>query len=786
MVCSRCKKNTAVIFINTTDAQGNQSQTGYCYNCAKELGLNPLQSMDSSKLSDEEIKNLSNQLNKAFKDVIEKMSNQEITPEVLEEMQEQLNNYDDDNSDETSNKSFGMGFALPFNSLESFFQNNNSNESEEESSSSDKTQKTKINNKQNKKRKALNTYGTNLTEKARNHQIDKVIGREKEIERMIQILNRRTKNNPCLIGEPGVGKTALAQGLALRIANGDIPAKLMNKEVYLLDMTATIAGTQFRGQFEARMKQIIDECKSEKNIILVIDEIHNIVGAGDAEHSMNAANILKPSLADGTIQLIGTTTLNEYRKYIEKDSALERRFQPIIVEEPTASDTIDILKGIKSYYETYHKVTIPDHVITNLVKMAERYIHDRFFPDKAIDILDEACSKINLNNKDLYNLELLKNKFNEVLAEKEEAAEADSTEDYKKAAELKMKECQLKDEITKLEAKLKPQILTDEDIAKVIESWTKIPVQKITEEETEKLLTLESNLHKHVIGQDEAVEAVSRAIRRNRAGLKSVKRPPSFIFVGPTGVGKTELAKSLALEIFGKSDAIIRIDMSEYMESNSTTKLIGSPPGYVGYDDAGQLTEKVKRHPYSIILFDEIEKAHHDVFNLLLQVLDDGRLTDSKGNTISFENTIIIMTSNVGSTSNVNSIGFGSSTELKKNKILESMKEVFRPEFLNRIDEIICFNALTENELNQIITLMINDTQKILNDRNIKITISESGKKYLIEKGTDIKYGARPLRRAVQRYLEDELSDMILKKELLDGQTVDIDFKNDKLTFKVK
>lgn len=786
MVCSRCKKNTAVIFINTTDAQGNQSQTGYCYNCAKELGLNPLQSMDSSKLSDEEIKNLSNQLNKAFKDVIEKMSNQEITPEVLEEMQEQLNNSDDDNSDETSNKSFGMGFALPFNSLESFFQNNNSNESEEESSSSDKTQKTKINNKQNKKRKALNTYGTNLTEKARNHQIDKVIGREKEIERMIQILNRRTKNNPCLIGEPGVGKTALAQGLALRIANGDIPAKLMNKEVYLLDMTATIAGTQFRGQFEARMKQIIDECKSEKNIILVIDEIHNIVGAGDAEHSMNAANILKPSLADGTIQLIGTTTLNEYRKYIEKDSALERRFQPIIVEEPTASDTIDILKGIKSYYETYHKVTIPDHVITNLVKMAERYIHDRFFPDKAIDILDEACSKINLNNKDLYNLELLKNKFNEVLAEKEEAAEADSTEDYKKAAELKMKECQLKDEITKLEAKLKPQILTDEDIAKVIESWTKIPVQKITEEETEKLLTLESNLHKHVIGQDEAVEAVSRAIRRNRAGLKSVKRPPSFIFVGPTGVGKTELAKSLALEIFGKSDAIIRIDMSEYMESNSTTKLIGSPPGYVGYDDAGQLTEKVKRHPYSIILFDEIEKAHHDVFNLLLQVLDDGRLTDSKGNTISFENTIIIMTSNVGSTSNVNSIGFGSSTELKKNKILESMKEVFRPEFLNRIDEIICFNALTENELNQIITLMINDTQKILNDRNIKITISESGKKYLIEKGTDIKYGARPLRRAVQRYLEDELSDMILKKELLDGQTVDIDCKNDKLTFKVK
>ena len=784
MICSRCKKNTAVIFINTTDANGNKTQTGYCYKCAKELGLNPLQSMDSSKLSDEEIKNLSNQLNNAFKDVIEKMSNQEITPEVLEEMQEQLNNSDNNNSDESSPKTFGMGFALPFNTLESFFQNNNSDESEEEQSSSDKTQKTKTTNKQNKKRKALNTYGTNLTEKARNHQIDKVIGREKEIERMIQILNRRTKNNPCLIGEPGVGKTALAQGLALRIASGDIPAKLMNKEVYLLDMTAVIAGTQFRGQFEARMKQIIDECKSEKNIILVIDEIHNIVGAGDAEHSMNAANILKPSLADGTIQLIGTTTLNEYRKYIEKDSALERRFQPIIVEEPTASDTIDILKGIKSYYETYHKVTIPDHVITNLVKMSERYIHDRFFPDKAIDILDEACSKINLNNKDLYNLELLKNKFNEVLAEKEEAAEADSTEDYKKAAELKMKECQLKDEITKLESKLKPQILTDEDIAKVIESWTKIPVQKITEQETEKLLNLESNLHKHVIGQDEAVEAVSRAIRRNRAGLKSVKRPPSFIFVGPTGVGKTELAKSLALEIFGKSDAIIRIDMSEYMESNSTTKLIGSPPGYVGYDDAGQLTEKVKRHPYSIILFDEIEKAHHDVFNLLLQVLDDGRLTDSKGNTISFENTIIIMTSNVGSTSNVNSIGFGSSSELKKNKILESMKEVFRPEFLNRIDEIITFKALDLPAIKEIVKLSLKDLENKLKPKHITLEFSDKMVDYLANNAYDPHYGARPLRRYIQKEIETSLAKKILANEVHEKSNVLIDLDNDHIVFK--
>lgn len=788
MLCSKCNKNKAVIFVNSTDPDGNKKEIGYCYNCAKELGINPMQSINNIKLSDEEMNNLTNKLNSTFKDIIEKMSNQEINTEILEEMQEKYNSLND-NNDSNENKNFGMGFAFPIGSIfQNKDENNEDNENIENETSelNDSKQKTKINNKQNKKRKALNTYGTNLTAKAKNNQIDKIIGRDKEIERMIQILNRRTKNNPCLIGEPGVGKTALAQGLALRITNGDIPAKLINKEIYLLDMTAVIAGTQFRGQFEARMKQIIDECKSEGNIILVIDEIHNIVGAGDADHSMNAANILKPSLADGTIQLIGTTTLNEYRKYIEKDTALERRFQPVLVEEPSAEDTINIIKGIKTYYENYHKVTIPDHVITNLVKMAERYIHNRFFPDKAIDILDEACSRKNLNNKELYQLEVLKNKYQQIMSEKEEAAEADSTEDYKKAAELKMQECQIKDEIQKIEKNLKPQILSDQDIAKVIENWTKIPVQKITEEETQKLLNLEKNLHKHIIGQNEAVEAVSRAIRRNRAGLKSVKRPPSFIFVGPTGVGKTELAKSLALEIFGNKDSIIRIDMSEYMESNSTTKLIGSPPGYIGYDDAGQLTEKVKRHPYSIILFDEIEKAHHDVFNLLLQVLDDGRLTDSKGNTISFENTIIIMTSNVGSTSNINSIGFGSTSEIKKNKILETMKETFRPEFLNRIDEIICFDSLTESELNQIITLMINDTQKILNDRNITMNVSEQAKKYILEKGTNIKYGARPLRRAVQRYIEDELSEMILKQELIDGQTVKIDLKNDNLTFNVK
>ena len=605
---------------------------------------------------------------------------------------------------------------------------------------------------------------------------------------MIQILNRRSKNNPCLIGEPGVGKTAIAQGLALKIASGSVPAKLLNKEVYLLDMTAVIAGTQFRGQFEARMKAIIDECRNDGNIILVIDEIHNIIGAGDAEHSMNAANILKPSLANGELQMIGTTTLKEYRKYIEKDTALERRFQPIIVEEPSVEDAISILQGIKQYYEDYHHVKISNDIIRQIVNMSEKYIHDRFLPDKAIDILDEACSKINLNDKDLYDLEVLNNQLKEVQAKKEEAAQADSTEDYQKAAELKTQECSLLEQIDNLKKRMQPKDLTTQDIANVIESWTKIPVNKITEEETKKLLNLEDNLHKRIIGQNEAVEAVSRAIRRNRVGLKSTKRPPSFIFVGPTGVGKTELAKVLAYEMFGSEKSIIRFDMSEYMESNSTAKLIGAPPGYVGYDDAGQLTERVKRNPYSIILLDEIEKAHNDVFNILLQVLDDGRLTDAQGNTVSFENTIIIMTSNAGSNLNTNSIGFGGTSEASKNRMLGALKDLFRPEFLNRIDEIVAFDSLTNEQLLQIVDLMVSDTQKVLNDRNIGLILTDEAKKYVLTKGTDLKYGARPLRRAIQRYVEDELSDMILKSELTNGKKVLVEYdkEQDKLVFNIQ
>ena len=778
MICSDCKKNTAVFFVDEKDEKtGKIEKKGYCYTCAKKHGYDPIKNGSGmfhiDGVTDEQIQNMTSQLNAMLKDLTESMTLGENDANEMGEM-------GDVDGNNENGFSTPMGFAIPIGSI---FGNNGENNNND---STQKT-KTKVEKKANKKRKFLNSFGTNLTEKARNGKIDKVIGREKEITRIVQILNRRTKNNPCLIGEPGVGKTAIAQGLALKIVEGNVPAKLLNKEIYLLDMTAVVAGTQFRGQFEARMKTIIDECKQDGNVILVIDEIHNIIGAGDAEHTMNAANILKPSLADGSIQIIGTTTLNEYRKYIEKDSALERRFQPVMVEEPTVSDTIDIIKGIKQYYENYHKVTIPDDVIVRLVQMSEKYIHDRFLPDKAIDVLDEACSRINLDNKDLYKLEVLKNKLQEVQANKEEAANADSTDDYKKAAELKMQECSLTDEINAIESKMKPVTLTVEDVAKVIESWTKIPVQKITEEETQKLLNLEDNLHKRIVGQNEAVEAVSRAIRRNRAGLKSTKRPPSFIFVGPTGVGKTELAKALATEMFGSEDSIIRIDMSEYMESNSTAKLIGAPPGYVGYDDAGQLTEKVKRHPYSIVLLDEIEKAHADVFNILLQVLDDGRLTDAQGNTVSFENTIIIMTSNAGSNQNMNSIGFGNASEMKKEKVIESLNQTFRPEFLNRVDEIIVFDPLNKDQLNKIVDLMLKDTQNVLNDRNIKMFVSDEAKEFILEKGTNIKFGARPLRRTIERYIEDELSDMILKEELKNGQSVYIDCKKEgKLTYKVK
>ena len=787
MLCSECNKNQAVLFYKKIE-NGKESLEGYCYDCAKKKGINPSEVISEQNhiLSKDNINfnDMTSQFESIFKDLAENINLEDI------ENIEGAITFDNKNGDDPDSPRIS-GAAIPLGSIFSnmFSNNNNGNNSNDEAEPIGGRKKVKIekkkNKKQNKKKKFLDTFGTNLTNKAQNNELDIIIGRDKEIGRVIQILNRRSKNNPCLIGEPGVGKTAIAQGLAIKIANHNVPAKLLNKEVYLLDMTSIIAGTQFRGQFESRMKGIIDECKEYGNIILVIDEIHNIIGAGDGEHSMNAANILKPALSNGEIQLIGTTTLKEYRKYIEKDSALERRFQQVLVEEPNEDDSISILEGIKKYYEEYHKVKISSDVIRQAVIMSEKYIHDRFLPDKAIDILDEACSRINLENKALYKLEMLKQELSKVQAEKEEVVAADSTEDYQRAADLKTRECQLIEQIDKLNEKAKPKQLTVQDIANVIESWTKIPVKKITEAETQKLLNLETNLHKRIIGQDEAVNSVSRAIRRNRAGLKSTKRPPSFIFVGPTGVGKTELAKSLAYEMFGSEDAIIRIDMSEYMESHSTSKLIGAPPGYVGYDDAGQLTEKVKRKPYSIILLDEIEKAHPDVFNILLQVLDDGKLTDSQGNSVSFSNTIIIMTSNAGSNTNSNSIGFGKQT-LDKGKVLDKLKDVFRPEFLNRVDEIISFDPLTKEQLLQIVDLMLEDTKKALKEKDITIDISPKAKDFILEKGTDIKFGARPLRRAIQRYIEDELSEMILRNTLQDGQNVKIDFENNELKFNVE
>ena len=749
MLCSICNKKPAVIFLHDANDKDPNHTVGYCIDCAKEKGINPLAN------SNIDLNNVAEQFESILNNISNNIDMQDVDYEEVEN-------------------------AVPIGAIIGNIFGGNTAQGQPDGKSS---KRVKVDTKpKEKKKKYLDIYGTNLTNKAKNNQLDAVIGRDKEIRRIIQILNRRTKNNPCLIGEPGVGKTAIAQGLAIAIASGNVPAKLLNKEVYLLDMTAVVAGTQFRGQFEARMKGIIDECKSLGNIILVIDEIHNIIGAGDGENAMNAANILKPSLANGDIQLIGTTTLREYRKYIEKDTALERRFQTVLVEEPNVDSAAEMMYGIKKYYEDFHKVKISNDVIRQAVIMSEKYIHDRFLPDKAIDILDEACSRINLDNKELYQLEVLKNELKSVQEQKNEAVQTDSTEDYQKAADLKTRECQLIEQIDNINKNLKLKELTVQDVAEVIEHWTKIPVTKITEEETTKLLNLEDNLHKKIIGQEKAVEAVSRAIRRNRAGLKSTKRPPSFLFVGPTGVGKTELAKTLAFEMFGDKDAIIRVDMSEYMEAHSTAKLIGSPPGYVGYDDAGQLTEKVKRKPYSIVLLDEIEKAHSDVFNILLQVLDDGKLTDSQGNTISFENTIIIMTSNSGSNLNNNSIGFGKQT-VDSNKILDSLKQTFRPEFLNRIDEIVVFDSLNKAQLLKIVDLMLEDTSLALKDKNITMEVSKAAKEYLLEKGTDLKYGARPLRRAIQRYIEDELSEKILRGEIKNGDNVTVDLKNDVLTF---
>ncbi|MBR3280546.1 MAG: ATP-dependent Clp protease ATP-binding subunit [Clostridia bacterium] len=772
-LCAECKKNTAVVFINKV-VDGKPSVEGLCLACAKKRGINPLSSlMKQYGASDEEIENMNNQ----FDNIINSMDGMDgmNLGDMMGGMGPDGLPIDDEDKpkEDTPVDAFTKMFDNLISNMGNGPVNGTYSDNPEQTTKTEERSSTKH---KDKKKKYLDTFGTNLTKKAREGKIDKLIGREKELERLTQILNRRSKNNPCLIGEPGVGKTAIANGLALKIAEGDVPEKLIDYEVYLLDMTAMVAGTQFRGQFEARMKGLIDECKKFGNIILVIDEIHSIVGAGETDHSMNAANILKPALSNGDVQIIGTTTLKEYRKYIEKDSALERRFQPIIVDEPSVADTIEIIKGIKGYYEDYHKVHVSDDMVRKIVIMSEKYIHDRFLPDKAIDILDEACSKLNLANKVLAELAKMQKELDEIKEEKEELEIIDKEHqepDFEKIANLKSRETALTKQIADMSQGNLVVNLDVEDIARVIETWTKIPASKITETESQKLLHLEENIHKKLVGQDDAVTAVCNAIRRNRAGLKLRKAPPSFIFVGPTGVGKTMLAKALSYELFGTEESIVRVDMSEYMESHSVSKLIGSPPGYVGYDDAGQLTEKIRRNPYSLILFDEIEKAHPDVFNLLLQVLDEGRLTDSQGRVVNFENTIIIMTSNAGSNLNSNGIGFNRKDSIEvENRVKAALKDTFRPEFLNRVDEIAIFHELTKDELLNIVELNLKKLAEDLRERNIYVSFSKEVKEYILEKGYDPKYGARPINRAIEKYIENVLADSILKDEIIPNEEI--------------
>jgi len=776
--CSICNKNIAVVFV-TKIIEGRQIQEGLCVSCAKKQNLQPIdQLLSQTGMTEDELDNISKQVG----DMLEDIDGSEMMGEL------------DPGNINQSNPFFGMlNKAFPkLNNVEASNSDNNfptisgqDTDASEDKDGKNFTKTKQQDKKANKKKKYLDMYGINLIDKAKEGGIDKVIGRNKEIDRVVQILNRRTKNNPVLIGEPGVGKTAIAEGLAVRIADKEVPVKLYNAEVYLLDMTSVVAGTQFRGQFESRMKGIIDEAKAFGNIILVIDELHNIMGAGEAEGAMNAANILKPALSRGEIQVIGATTLNEYRKNIEKDSALERRFQPVIVDEPSMAESVEILNGIKHYYEEYHRVKISQEVISAAVNYSERYITDRFLPDKAIDVIDEAGSRANLRNVKLAELQTYKDELLKVQEDKDAATSADSI-DYQRAADLKVYECKLLGLIKDIEDTSKDIPLTVDDVASVIEAWTKIPIQRLSEQESEKLINLESRIHKRVIGQIKAVEGVSKAIRRSRSGFKKKKKPASFIFVGPTGVGKTELVRALAIELFESEESLIRLDMSEYMEKHTVSKLIGSPPGYVGYDDAGQLTEKVRRKPYSVILMDEIEKAHPDVFNMLLQILEDGRLTDSHGRTVSFENTVIIMTSNAGTNLKSSGIGFSNNSySALESRVKDVIKETFRPEFLNRIGEVVVFTELGKEELKQIIDLMLEEVYSEAKDKDIRINVSDKVKEFILEKGYDVKFGARPLRRAIQNYIEDRLSEEYLKGVIKEGSLVGIDLDDSEIKLSI-
>ena len=734
-MCSRCKKNIAVVFITKIEGPDKTTQEGLCLKCARELGVKPLDN------------------------IMEQMG---ITEDDLEALSGEIGSLSDLNDLVTAG-SDGSDENAPHETDPMTTSTSPVGPAQESAQSGDKRGRAQ---RDDKKRKYLNNYCENLTRKAAEGRIDHIVGRDRETDRVIQILNRRQKNNPCLIGEPGVGKTAVAEGLAVRINEGRIPFKMRNKEVHLLDLTALVAGTQFRGQFESRMKGLIDEVKKIGNIILVIDEVHNIVGAGDSEGSMNAANILKPALARGDIQVIGATTLKEYRKYIEKDAALERRFQPVYIGEPSVAETTEILKGIRSYYETFHGVTVSDEMCRRAAEMSERYITDRFLPDKAIDLIDEACSRLNLDSPQLSKIPELQTELERLQAQLDDltqsSARSEDEETYAKIASCRSRILQVEAELHELLCKPAPQV-DEQLLAEVIEIWTGIPASKVAAQESARLRDMESRLKSHVIGQDEAVDAVCASIRRSRAGISPKRKPASFLFVGPTGVGKTELVKQLALDLFDSPDALVRLDMSEYMEKHTVSRLIGSPPGYVGYDEAGQLTEKIRRRPYSVVLFDEIEKAHPDVLNSLLQILDDGRLTDAQGRVVSFENTVIVMTSNAGSQSSGTPAGFGRTvSQMSKERVMKALEEIMRPEFLNRIDEIIVFNQLTEENFRQIAEIMLNELRGTLADKDIRLTWDDSLLAYLTEKSYSVKYGARNLRRLIEKEIENPLANAIV------------------------
>ena len=752
-LCARCKKNVAVVFISRMNEKNEQVSEGLCLQCAAKLGLPQVEDMMKRMgITPEDLESLSGEMMQAFGGA-----------EELEDMPEDESGEDEDESGKTA--------TFPF--LNRLFGGSQTPAEKQSTEGSGQSRDSK-GGKTEKKRKFLDNYCINLSRRAREGKLDAVIGREQEIERVVQILNRRQKNNPCLIGEPGVGKTAIAEGLAQRIAAGEVPFKLRDKEVYLLDLTALVAGTQFRGQFESRMKGLIEEIRKAGNIILVIDEVHNIVGAGDAEGSMNAANILKPALSRGEIQVIGATTFNEYRKYIEKDSALERRFQPVTVAEPNIEDTLQILKGIAHYYENYHGVQIPEGVLRQAVTLSERYITDRFLPDKAIDLIDEACSDLNLHDASINRRMELKRDLENITFERETLMSAEPEEGkeftpeeleqrYARIAELRSQEMRLQEELTEIEKKGAPQ-LTMENIARVIEMWTKIPASKIREEEFRRLSELEERLKKHIVGQDEAVAAVAAAIRRNRVGISPKHKPVSFIFVGSTGVGKTELVKQLADDLFHAPESLIRLDMSEFMEKHSVSRIVGSPPGYVGYDEAGQLTEKIRRKPYSVVLFDEIEKAHPDVLNVLLQILDDGQITDAHGRKVNFENTVIVMTSNAGSDKSGGAVGFGrSGDELGKERVMKALQEFLRPEFINRVDEIVYFHQLTKENFAGIARIMLQELTDSLAAKGFTFLYDDALVNYLVEKSYSAAYGARNLRRCIQKELEDPMAVRIIE-----------------------